>query len=318
MQDITNLFNFFVWHNDRDGTCIDNGMLNAISKHHIHPLMQPLILHKLTPLESHVLSQFESKYQHFGEDYIVIIKAKKKWTKDLLASSFYFLVVPQCHNIGLQDYHEDDPPDKEEELEYQENQEEKIKDCEELQEREKYKKLKDPNEDFATHSLKELNSISSNESLASKRDEEITEDKVFEERIIFGPLSKADYMEKAEAIILEIEENSHETPIDLCQIMTNGCRTARNELKGLMVFQKLKKSRIEPLIINLGYRSHLYTKHGKVSKLLGARKDTKACGMEHEQKEKEDQQKDKDNLRQVEKITGDEVKEELEQQEEES
>eukprot|EP01018_Ginkgo_biloba_P001901 Gb_20382 [translate_table: standard] len=131
---------------------------------------------------------------------------------------------------------------------------------------------------------KELNSISSNEVLASERDEEITDDKVFEESLIFSPLSKADHMEHADAIVLEKEENKYETPIDLYQTMTNGCTTVRDELKGLMVFQRLKEPRMETSVISLGYLSHLYTKCGKVSKTLEASKDVKAYSIEHNKK----------------------------------
>eukprot|EP01018_Ginkgo_biloba_P028339 Gb_19185 [translate_table: standard] len=177
---------------------------------------------------------------------------------------------------------------EEEQLEYLLNEEEENdkedKSTNEKSKVEKYKFPKLDPLDGEEEPERELNSISSNEVLASERDEEITEDKVFEESLIFGPLSKADYMEQAKAIVLEKEENRHETPIDLYQTMTNGCTTIRDELKGLIIFQRLKEPRMKPSVISLGYRSHLYTKRGKVSKTLEVSKDIKAYGIEHNKK----------------------------------
>eukprot|EP01018_Ginkgo_biloba_P026393 Gb_32862 [translate_table: standard] len=109
-------------------------------------------------------------------------------------------------------------------------------------------------------------------------DEKITKDEVVEESLSFGSLSIASNMEQAKALVLEIEENRHEAPIDLYQIMKEGYTTIRDELKGLMVFQKLKESWMEPSVI----RAWVLNRCIKlVSKTLEASKDIKACGIKH-------------------------------------
>jgi pentatricopeptide repeat protein len=54
------------------------------------------------------------------------------------------------------------------------------------------------------------------------------------------PYSKVGNMERAEALVRELEEDGFEVPLDLYHTMMDGYTTVRDELKCLTVFQRLK------------------------------------------------------------------------------
>ena len=75
-------------------------------------------------------------------------------------------------------------------------------------------------------------------------------------------------MERAEALVREMEEESIDALIDIYHAMMDGYTMIGNEEKCLIVFERLKECGFIPSVINYGCLINLYPKIGKVSKAL--------------------------------------------------
>ncbi|XP_022862173.1 pentatricopeptide repeat-containing protein At5g04810, chloroplastic-like [Olea europaea var. sylvestris] len=72
--------------------------------------------------------------------------------------------------------------------------------------------------------------------------------------------SQGCYMDRAEALVREMEEEGIDAAIDLYHTMMDGYTMIGNEEKCLIVFNRLKECGFTPSVITYGCLINLYTK----------------------------------------------------------
>ncbi|CAI9091390.1 OLC1v1026411C2 [Oldenlandia corymbosa var. corymbosa] len=101
--------------------------------------------------------------------------------------------------------------------------------------------------------------------------------------IIYAYCQSGD-MERAEALVREMEEDGIDAPIGIYHTMMDGYTMIGNEHKCLTVFERLKECGFTPSVISYGCLINLYVKVGKVSKALEVSEMMKSGHIKHNMK----------------------------------
>ncbi|KAF8395440.1 hypothetical protein HHK36_019386 [Tetracentron sinense] len=91
-------------------------------------------------------------------------------------------------------------------------------------------------------------------------------------------------MDRAEALVREMEEEGIDAPIGIYHTMMDGYTNIGDEDKCLIVFERLKECGFTPSVISYGCLINIYSKMGKVSKALEVSRIMESCGIKHNMK----------------------------------